>query len=97
MQLEIFNTPVNFLFVHLQAPEDDVHKMRRLPEEEKTKIKEQVQEFEKEKQLLDIEVSKWDESSNDIIVIAKQMCMIMMGMTDFTRGKGQNIVLVAWR
>ncbi|XP_039272069.2 catenin alpha-2-like [Styela clava] len=67
----------------------DRAKMRELPEEEKLKIKEQVQEFVKEKQLLDIEVSKWDESSNDIIVLAKQMCMIMMQMTDFTRGKGQ--------
>lgn len=33
-------------------------------------------------------VSKWDDSGNDIIVLAKQMCMIMMEMTDFTRGKG---------
>lgn len=61
---------------------------RELPEEEKAKIKEQVQELIQEKHLLDIEVSKWDESSNDIIVLAKQMCMIMMEMTDFTRGKG---------
>lgn len=28
---------------------------------------------------------KWDDSGNDIIVLAKQMCMIMMEMTDFTR------------
>lgn len=33
-------------------------------------------------------MSKWDDSGNDIIVLAKQMCMIMMEMTDFTRGKG---------
>ena len=25
---------------------------------------------------------------NDIIILAKHMCMIMMEMTDFTRGKG---------
>ena len=34
---------------------------------------------------LEREVSKWDDSANDIIVLAKQMCMIMMEMTDFTR------------
>ena len=31
------------------------------------------------------EVSKWDESSNDIVVLAKEMCMMMMDMSDFTR------------
>lgn len=64
--------------------------MRALPDEEKMAIKMQVQEFHREKDLLDLEVSKWDESSNDIIVLAKQMCMIMMEMTDFTRGKGSD-------
>ena len=39
-----------------------------------------------EKEKLDREVAKWDDSGNDIIVMAKQMCMIMMEMTDFTRG-----------
>ena len=34
------------------------------------------------------QVSKWDDKGNDIIVLAKHMCMIMMEMTDFTRGKG---------
>ncbi|KAH9362962.1 hypothetical protein HPB48_014256 [Haemaphysalis longicornis] len=32
--------------------------------------------------------TRWDDTGNDIIVLAKQMCMIMMEMTDFTRGKG---------
>ncbi|KAG5852983.1 hypothetical protein ANANG_G00068310 [Anguilla anguilla] len=49
---------------------------------------EQVASFQEEKSKLDAEVSKWDDSGNDIIVLAKQMCMIMMEMTDFTRGKG---------
>ena len=31
---------------------------------------------------------KWDDKGNDIIVLAKQMCVIMMEMTDFTRGRG---------
>ena len=33
-------------------------------------------------------MSKWDDKGNDIIVLAKHMCMIMMEMTDFTRGRG---------
>jgi hypothetical protein len=41
--------------------------------------------FRMEKAKLDMEVAKWDDSGNDIIVMAKQMCMIMMEMTDFTR------------
>ena len=41
-----------------------------------------------------MEVSKWDDNGNDIIVLAKHMCLIMMEMTDFTRGKGklQNLI-----
>ena len=37
----------------------------------------------------DMKVSKWDDNGNDVIVLAKHMCMIMMEMTDFTRGKGR--------
>jgi len=70
------------------APTDQTI-MRRLPEAEKAKIMENVQQFVEEKKMLDIEISKWDESSNDIIVIAKSMCVIMMDMTDFTRGRGK--------
>ena len=43
--------------------------------------------FRVEKRLFDREVSKWDDNGNDVIVLAKHMCMIMMEMTDFTRGK----------
>ncbi|MBN3286198.1 CTNA1 protein, partial [Polyodon spathula] len=62
--------------------------MAQLPQEQKAKIAEQVASFQEEKSKLDAEVSKWDDSGNDIIVLAKEMCMIMMEMTDFTRGKG---------
>ncbi|XP_061194610.1 catenin alpha-2-like isoform X4 [Saccostrea echinata] len=62
--------------------------MRQLPAEEREKIQEHVQEFLADKMKLDREVAKWDDSGNDIIVMAKQMCMIMMEMTDFTRGRG---------
>nr|KAG5698062.1 hypothetical protein BaRGS_016710 [Batillaria attramentaria] len=62
--------------------------MRQLPEEEQKAIRQQVEQFRLEKFKLDQEVAKWDDSGNDIIVMAKQMCMIMMEMTDFTRGRG---------
>lgn len=57
-------------------------------EEEKQKIAAQVEVFNTEKKSFEHEVSKWDDKGNEIIVIAKQMCAIMMNMTDFTRGKG---------
>lgn len=63
--------------------------MRDLPEEEKKMIMEQVELFRQEKEKLDLEMAKWDDSGNDIIILARQMCMIMMEMTDFTRGKGK--------
>ncbi|KAK2148467.1 hypothetical protein LSH36_496g01025 [Paralvinella palmiformis] len=66
----------------------DRDKMRCLPEEERKKIQQQVHEFRMEKARLDREMAKWDDSGNDIIVLSKQMCMIMMEMTDFTRGRG---------
>ena len=62
--------------------------MKKLPEEDRVKIAQQVETFREEKRMFDIEVSKWDDKGNDIIVLAKHMCMIMMEMTDFTRGKG---------
>jgi len=70
------------------APNDQ-QIMRKLPEAEKEKIQVQVKEFVEEKRALDLEISKWDESSNDIIVLARSMCLIMMDMTDFTRGRGK--------
>lgn len=62
--------------------------MRRLPEEEKRKIQEQIDVFKIAQSKFEREVAKWDETGNDIIVLAKHMCMIMMNMTDFTRGRG---------
>ena len=59
-----------------------------MPEKDRAKIAEQVKVFRVEKRKFDIEVSKWDDNGNDIIVLAKHMCLIMMEMTDFTRGKG---------
>ncbi|XP_041675293.1 catenin alpha [Drosophila eugracilis] len=62
--------------------------MRKMTEEDKQKIAQQVELFRKEKLTFDSEVAKWDDTGNDIIFLAKHMCMIMMEMTDFTRGRG---------
>uniref|UniRef100_A0A646QDC8 Catenin alpha n=1 Tax=Hemiscolopendra marginata TaxID=943146 RepID=A0A646QDC8_9MYRI len=62
--------------------------MRFMAKEDKEKIAQQVEIFRSEKSKFDREVAKWDDTGNDIIVLAKHMCMIMMEMTDFTRGRG---------
>ena len=62
--------------------------MEKLPEEEKEKILQQVEVFKVEKRAFDREVSKWDDQGNEVILLAKNMCTIMMDMTDFTRGTG---------
>ena len=62
--------------------------MKNLPEEDRAKIAQQVEVFRIEKRAFDDEVRKWDDKGNEIIVLAKHMCTIMMDMTDFARGKG---------
>lgn len=59
--------------------------MTKLPEEEKKKIQEQYNVFKIVQHKFEREVARWDEAGNDIVVLAKYMCMIMMEMTDFTR------------
>ncbi|KAI3389490.1 hypothetical protein SNEBB_004227 [Seison nebaliae] len=59
-----------------------------LPSAEREKITEQVKGFREERRKFEREVLRWDEKGNDIISLAKKMCIIMMEMTDFTRGKG---------
>jgi len=63
-------------------------KMRGLPDEDKAKISKLAEGLKMEQNRLFTEVSKWDDQGNDIIVLAKKMCMIMMDMSDFTRGVG---------
>lgn len=65
--------------------------MRKMTEEDKQKIAQQVEFFRSEKLKFDREVAKWDDTGNDIIVLAKHMCMIMMEMTDFTRYAGRYV------
>ena len=59
--------------------------MRALPAEEKLKIEQLTEGLKLEKRKLERELTKWDESGNDIIILAKKMCMMMMEMSDFTR------------
>ena len=79
------------LFTAFIPPEDLIEGktarawMRELPEQEKAAIQQQIAVFREEKKKLDLEIAKWDSRGNDIIMLAKQMCMIMVEMTDFTR------------
>lgn len=51
-------------------------------------INAKLNSFDQEKTNFDREVLKWDDNSNDIIVLSKQMCVLMIDMTNFTRGRG---------
>ena len=62
--------------------------MRALPAEEKAKIAVLAESLAVERSRLEREITQWDETGNDIIVLAKKMCMMMMEMSDFTRGQG---------
>ncbi|CAB4026103.1 catenin alpha-2-like [Paramuricea clavata] len=66
----------------------DRAKMRNLPAEEKAKIERLSTELRSEKSRFENMLSQWDESGNEIVVLAKKMCMMMMDMSDFTRGAG---------
>ncbi len=59
-----------------------------LTAEQRANIETQLESFSKEKTNFEREVLKWDDKSNDIVVLAKQMCLIIMNMTDFMLGKG---------
>lgn len=66
----------------------DQAKITQLPEAENKRIAEQVADFKKVKNKLHAEVKIQDDTSNDIIVLTKMMCMIMMELTNFTKDKG---------
>ncbi|GMT10014.1 hypothetical protein PFISCL1PPCAC_1311, partial [Pristionchus fissidentatus] len=61
--------------------------MRKLPEEDKKKIQEQIEVFNLHQKKFEQEVAMWDD--NDIIILAKRMCAILGDMMDFTRGRGK--------
>ncbi|KAG5451156.1 hypothetical protein CSKR_201349, partial [Clonorchis sinensis] len=55
---------------------------------EKETMAQEFAGFLEEKKRFMREVVKWDDSANEIVALAKKMCVIIMDMTDFTRGKG---------
>ena len=62
--------------------------MRQLPEGERSKILEKVEEIKTEQSKFEEEVGKWEEEDNKLITLAKVMLKIMLEMTDFTKGLG---------
>mgnify|MGYP003327059751 CR=1 FL=1 len=62
--------------------------MRNLPAEDKELINKEIDDFKKEKTAFVKNVECYEDHSYEIIVLAKKMCLIMMQMTDFTRGTG---------
>jgi catenin alpha len=68
---------------------DKVLPITNITEEQREQINQQLDSFSKEKSHFDREVLKWDDKSNDIVVLAKEMCMTIMNMTDFMRGRGE--------
>jgi catenin alpha len=78
----------------VQVPEDVYEvepkpdEFKHLTTEQRVEIERHLEIFKEEKRNFEREVLKWDDKGNDIIVLAKQMCVIMMEMTDFTRGRG---------
>ena len=67
-----------------------VETMRQLPEQERSKILEKVEEIKTEHGNFEKEVRRWEkeEEDNQLIVLAKIMLEIVMEMTNFTEGVG---------
>jgi len=62
--------------------------MKHLPEAEKEMINQEVADFNKEKVKLINEVNRFEDSGNDMILVAKEMARMMQDMVAFTKGKG---------
>lgn len=77
-------------FVKVQEDElnEHVEIYSVLTDPQRETMAEELAEFMAEKKRFMREVVKWDHSANEIIVLAKKMCIMMMEMTDFIRGKG---------
>ena len=61
--------------------------MAQLPAEQLAQLAKESADLSMEQSRLEVEMNKWEDSSyqNDAIVIAKEMCLLMMDMSDFTR------------
>uniref|UniRef100_A0A7E4ZTX2 Vinculin n=1 Tax=Panagrellus redivivus TaxID=6233 RepID=A0A7E4ZTX2_PANRE len=62
--------------------------LRKLPEDAKQVIQEHVDVFKRTQREFNTDVGKWDDAGNDLIRIAKQMCLMCDDMTQFTKGRG---------
>jgi len=71
-----------------QSETSNLLNSNNITQEQKEQITQNLDSFNKEKNNFDKEVLKWDEKSNDIVVLSKEMCVLMMDMTDYTRGRG---------
>lgn len=56
--------------------------------EQRELIEEHLSSISKEKKHYERDILKWDDKSNDIVVLAKEMCLIILNMTDFMKGHG---------
>ncbi len=59
-----------------------------ITEEQREEIQQQLDSFSKERTNFERQVLKWDDKSNDIVVLAKEMCVVIMNMADFMKGQG---------
>lgn len=61
--------------------------MAQLPEEQQAQLARASESLSLEQSHLEDEMNKWEESCyhDDVIVLAKEMCLLMMDMSDFTR------------
>jgi len=61
--------------------------MAQLPAEQQAQLAKASESLSLEHSHLEDEMNKWEESSyhDDVIVLAKEMCLLMMDMSDFTR------------
>ena len=62
-------------------------RMALLPAEQQAQLAKASESLTLEQSHLENEVSRWEESCyhDDVIVLAKEMCYLMMDMSDFTR------------
>ena len=62
-------------------------RMAQLPAEQQAQLAKASESLTLEQSYLEDEMNKWEESSyqDDVVVLAKEMCLLMMDMSDFTR------------
>ena len=64
--------------------------MRKLPEEDRAKIAEQVEVFRVEKRKFDMEVSKWDDNGNSKNILFTLVCKILYTIASKYRRRGRD-------